>query len=280
MEELEMFRERGRELYDSLRLASYPVAIKYIKDEAEIEPGMMRPSDSGQKLSLCQAFTYSRRWGATVAMTDRDNFCVPSTAIHRWVDVPYEDFVQSQVTQGWHRDEEAERKRSERVRLLFEGEIKDTAGEYVGFISSPLPATMVKPDTVLVYGSGEDITHVTHALTYGGENFPASTFEGFGESCVKGGLLPFLTGVPQVVIPGMGDRSLTGTYDYEIAIGFPARLLDTVVEDLFKSGGAMNMGKPLHTMVVTGLTESVTPGFKFLRDRIDASRDEGGNGAP
>ncbi len=89
---------------------------------------------------------------------------------------------------------------------------------------------------------------------------------------MKGGLIPFITGVPQVVIPGMGDRSLSGTYDYEIAIGFPGELLDTVMEDLFKSGGRMNMGLPVRTLLPTGITESITPGFKYLRDKIDEGR--------
>ncbi|MBL7209371.1 MAG: hypothetical protein ISS52_04670 [Dehalococcoidia bacterium] len=85
-------------------------------------------------------------------------------------------------------------------------------------------------------------------------------------------MLPFITQTPQVVIPGMGDRAFSGTYDYEVAIGLPASLLFLVVEHLFLSGGRLNMGQPVRTLLPMGLTEAITPGFKFVREKIDESR--------
>jgi uncharacterized protein (DUF169 family) len=55
-------------------------------------------------------------------------------------------------------------------------------------ISSPLAHTPLVPDSVLVFGNGENINHIIQALTYEGANYPTSTFEGFGETCIKGGL--------------------------------------------------------------------------------------------
>jgi len=272
MKDVDDCRKAGQELFDRLHLDTYPVAIKYVKDPSEFEPGVMRPSANGQKLSLCQAITYARRWGATVGMAQEDNFCVPATVWHRWVDMPWEEFIQSQIRQGWHADEEAERKRCAYGIQMMGEENLARAAEYIGFISSPLPSTAVVPDTVLLYGNAENVTHIIHALAYRGEHFPTSTFEGFGESCMKGGLLPFITGIPQIVIPGMGDRAFSGTYDYEIAIGFPGTLLPAVMEDLFKTGGRLNMGLPVRTLLPTGITESITPGFQYLRDRIEESR--------
>ena len=112
--------------------------------------------------------------------------------------------------------------------------------------------------------------HMIHALTYEGENYPTSSFEGYAEPCLKVGLIPFITGVPQVVIPGMGDRSFSGTYDYEIAIGMPAGLIMNVDRDLFKTGGPLNMGQPARTLLPQSLTENITPGFKYMREKIDA----------
>lgn len=269
MNDIDESRKAGLELYERLHLSTYPVAIKYVRDASEFGPGMVRPSAMGQKWSLCQAFTYARRWATTACMAQEDNFCVPATVWHRWVDLPWEEFIQSQIRQGWHADEEAERKRcAYGIKMLGEENL-EKAAEYAGFISSPLPFTKVVPDTVLVYGNAENVTHIIHALAYGGEHFPSSTFEGFGESCMKGGLVPFITGVPQVVIPGMGDRTFSGTYDYEIAVGIPGRLLQEVTDNLFKTGGRLNMGQPVRTLLPTGITESITPGFQYLRDRID-----------
>ncbi len=271
--DLGAYREAGKILYDSLHLPTYPVAIKYIKSEDEIPEKGFRPSAKGQKLSLCQTFTYARRWGRHSAMTEKDNFCVPSSAGHQWVSVSKDEFVESQVRQGWHKDRAAEENRNAFNKGLFSStDGKNnlrSAREYIGLVCSPITETLIEPDSVIVYGDGGHITHIIHALCYNSGIPLTSSFDGFGESCVKGGLIPFITGKPQVIIPGMGDRKFSGTTENEIAIGFPGSMLNTVVDCLFKSGGSMNLGQPEKVMLPTGLTESVTPGFAFLRKELD-----------
>ena len=56
MSELEEFKEVGKILYNKLRLLTFPVALTFIKNLSEIPDGVQRPSQMGQKLSLCQAF--------------------------------------------------------------------------------------------------------------------------------------------------------------------------------------------------------------------------------
>jgi hypothetical protein len=205
-------------------------------------------------------------------MTSDDNFCTPATASHRWVEVSAEDLLQSQLFQAWHKDAEAEKKRLKHG-LDQVGEVNlSRLSQYCGLISSTLAYAPLIPDSIVVFGNGENINHIIQSLTYEGENYPTSTFEGFGETCVKGGLVPFITGIPQIVIPGMGDRTFSGVYDYEIAIGLPAGLLFATVENLFKSGGRLNLGNPVRTLLPTGITESITPGFKFMREKIDESK--------
>ena len=269
MTELSDYRKAGVELYERLHLSTYPVALKYIREESEIPPKAIRPSQSGQKWALCQAITYSRRWGWTVAMTADDNFCTAATASHRWVDVSAEDLLQSQLFQAWHKDVEAEKKRQKHGLDQVGRENLTKMNQYHGFICAPVAIAPSIPDSLLVFGNGENINHIVQALTYEGENYPTSTFEGFGETCIKGGLVPFITGIPQIVIPGMGDRTFSGVYDYEIALGMPASLLFVAVQNLFKSGGRLNLGNPVRTLLATGITENITPGFKYLREKID-----------
>ncbi len=69
----------------------------------------------------------------------------------------------------------------------------------------------------------------------------------------------------------MGDRTFSGVYDYEIAIGLPASLLFVTVQNLFKSGGRLNLGNPVRTLLPTGITTNITPGFKYMRQKIDES---------
>jgi uncharacterized protein (DUF169 family) len=273
---LDAYHGVGNDLCRQLRLPTGPLAITYIKSEDEIPERVIRPSVVGQKWSLCQAFTYSRRWGWHCAMTEKDNFCVPASAMHRWVDVSAEDFVESQVRQGWHTGRKAEENRYAFSTKIFGGidgqGLSGRMRDYIGFVCSPLTTTLLEPDTILIYGDGTHITHIIHALTFDYTYPVTSSFEGFGESCVKGGLIPFITGRPQVVIPGMGDRSFAGIHDHEIGIGFPASLLTTVTENLFKSGGHQNMGQPVKTLLPMGLNESITPGFTFLRSTLDEKK--------
>ncbi len=269
MKPLDEYRSRGQDLYHELHLSTYPIAIKYIESEDEIPEGAVRPSAFGGKMALCQAFTQARRWGSLVAMTSDDNFCTPATAMHRWEDIALEDLIESQVRQGWHKDIEAEKRRFAPLAGLF-GE--QEVVKYIGLICSPLKETTVIPDTVLIFCDGVQLTHIIHALSYEHKHVPVSSFEGFGESCIKGGLIPFLTQKPQVVIPGAGDRSFAAISEHEIGIGMPAFLLSYVMENLFKTGGTMNIGFPMRSMLPMGLSETLTPGFKFLRERMDRNK--------
>ncbi len=275
---LEAYRKSGKDLCHQLHLPTSPLAITYIKSEDEIPEKAIRPSIAGQKWSICQAFTYSRRWGWHSAMTEKDNFCVPASAMHHWVDVSAEDFVESQVRQGWHMDRKAEENRYAFSTKIFSGpdgqNLRKRMSQYIGFVCSPLTGVLLEPDTILVYGDGTHVTHIIHALTFDYTYPVVSSFEGFGETCVKGGLIPFITGRPQVVIPGMGDRSFAGIHDHEIGIGFPVSMLKAVTENLFKSGGRQNMGQPVKTLLPMGLTESITPGFTFLREKLDKKKTD------
>jgi uncharacterized protein (DUF169 family) len=269
MPNLSDFSEAGQTLYERIHLGSMPVAIKYIKGISEIPAEkIIRPSILGEEWSLCQAFTYARRWGWHVSMTGRDNFCVPSTANHGWENISDEDLFESQIRQGWHRDNAAEQRVQETVKKLL-GDNFDRRKEYIGFIVSPLPGSIIIPDAVLIYGNAEQITHIIQALVYDGRNFPASSYWGFGESCLKGGLLPFLTQVPQIIIPGTGDRTFSGVFDYEIAIGLPGQMIFDVVENLFKTGGRLNMGIPVKTLLPRTIKAKLTPGFDFLRKKYE-----------
>lgn len=269
MKPLDEYRSRGQDLYHELHLSTYPIAIKYIENVDEIPEGAMRPSAFGRKMALCQAFTQARRWGSLVAMTSDDNFCTPATAMHRWEDIALEDLIESQVRQGWHKDIEAEKRRFGPLSRLFgEQDIE----KYIGFICSPLKETTVIPDTVLIFCDGVQLTHIIHALSYEYRHVPVSSFEGFGESCIKGGFIPFVTQKPQVVIPGAGDRTFAAISEHEIGIGMPAFLLFYVMENLFKTGGIMNIGFPMRSMLPMGLSETLTPGFKFLRERMDKNK--------
>lgn len=272
MQNLDEFKKAGEEIYSRLNLSSYPIAVTYIKNEDEIPEGTFRPAAAGKKLSLCQAYTLSRKWGMQVAMTADDNFCTPATAFHGWVDISKEDLIESQVRQGWHKDRQAEETRIEGAWQLMRSKGEDALKEYCGFVCCALKDAVMIPHTVLIFGDGVQITHMIHAISYEYKDLVHSFFEGFGESCIKGGFLPFLLDSPQIVLPGMGDRSFAGIGENELAIGMPSRIVPVLQENLFKAGREMNMGYPAKTLLPMDITEHITPGFQFLREKMDKTK--------
>ena len=271
---IEEYQKAGEDIFHKLHLDSYPVSIKYIKDiENDIPLGVRRPIDQGEKMSICQAFTYARRFGRKLCITAADNFCTPSSVAHGWVPLTLEEFTESQIRQKWSKDVESEKRRAEQNYARNFKNLIELA--YRGVIVSPLQETPVIPDSILIYCDGVKLTYIINALSYEHKRKYRiqSTFEGFGESCSKGGLMPFITRKAQIVIPGTGDRSFAGIQDHELGIGMPADFIFYVLDNLFQTGAGQGLKFPLR-QVLPRLNENITPGFKYMREVIDKKLNE------
>jgi len=274
MKTLEDYQKAGTDLHNKLHFSTYPVAIKYIKEKSEIPKTAIWPSKNGFKLALCQAFTHVRRFGGQIAMTADDNFCVPGTGLHHWADITEDELIEGQMMQEWHKDRAAEKKRISALKAYHTDEELEKAAEYCGFLCCPLKDTQFIPDSIIIYCDGEQLTSMIHSLCYEYKHPPSSynVFEGFSESCVKGGLLPFLKQAPQVFIPGAGDRVFGNCLPHEVGLGIPGDLLFYLLDNLFLTGGSQNPGYPFNSFVSFGLDENITRGFKYLRDVIDKKK--------
>lgn len=266
---IEEFRTTGQKFYNKLRLLTYPVAIKFIKDYEEIPEEAHRPSKIGQTITLCQAFTMARRWGEHVAMAYEDNACITSSLVHQWKKVPIKDIIESQIKSGYHKDAKAEIAVQSQYSALAKKENYLKIKDHVGFIVSPLTKTIVEPDVILVYGDPAQMTHIVQALSYEGKYLVNSSFIGFGESCLKGVLIPYITDKPEVVLPGTGDRTLALTKEEEMAIGMPAKLISYVNENLFKSGESFNMGEPSRFFIGNIPEGFGPPAWSFLKRKVE-----------
>lgn len=266
--EIQEFRQLGQDLYNKLRLLTFPIAIKFIKDYKEIPEKVQRPSKVGQNITLCQSFTMARRWGAHVAMTYEDNACITSSLVHQWKKVPIKDIIESQVISGYHKDAKAELLVQSQYSALSNKENYLKIKDHVGFIVSPLTRTIIKPDVILIYGDPSQITHIVHALSYEGKYLVNSAFIGFGESCLKGVLLPYVSNKPEVVLPGTGDRTLALTKEEEMAIGLPAEMISYVNDNLFKSGQSFNMRQPSRFFIGSIPKGFGPPAWNFLKRKV------------
>jgi uncharacterized protein (DUF169 family) len=268
MESIEKYQQTGKDIWNALRLPTHPVAIKYIKDETEIPENFIRPSKIGESWSLCQAITYARRNQEHSAMTKEDNFCIPSSFGQGWLKVTFDEFIESQILNKWRKDYDSEI----RCQMAFAADFASEenlkkSSEYIGFLVAPLTSTCFVPDSILIYSDPGQATHIIQALSYEGKHVITSIFNGFGESCMKGALKPFLTGKPQVIIPGAGDKAISGTADDEIAVAIPGHLLFYVKENLFKTAGEKNMGYP-YEKVRGQIDHTFLPGWEYLHKKV------------
>ena len=265
MTEIDKWREAGTEYYNKLRLLTYPLAIKYIKDESEIPTNALRPSKIEQRLSLCQAFTTARRLERSVGMTFEDNHCITSSFVQGWKYMPGKEILKSQIISGYHSNPSAEmRVQLQFADLLTKESLEKVKGN-IGFVVSPLTKTDVIPDVILTYGNPAQIGNIIHALSYEGRYLVNNqNFIGYGESCIRGVLVPYITNKSQVVLPGTGDRILAMTTENEMAFGMPAKRLFYILKNLFKSGEANNMGMPSRFMLIDMPFPMGPKAFRYL----------------
>ena len=266
---LEEYKKAGQSIYDRLHLQTYPIGITFIKDLSEIPAGSLRPTAMGQQISLCMSFTYARRFGFTMAMTGDDNFCTAATSWFGGEEATPDEIIHSQMLNLWHKDLEAETARWNLYSRRWGQNYPEKVRGHIGFVVSPLHDAKLLPDTVMIYGNSLNMMHLIHAIVYDGKDHPSSDFDGFGESCQKGALVPYLTGVPQIVIPGFGDHTIAANHPDEIAMGLPAELDFKIDQYLFQTGQHMNVGQPPHTVMLMSGNESLTPGWPYLRERFN-----------
>jgi uncharacterized protein (DUF169 family) len=66
----------GRDLESMMKLDTHPIALKWYERLEDIPKEAVVPKrDLGKHMALCQAFSYARMKGMTVAMTRLDHWC-------------------------------------------------------------------------------------------------------------------------------------------------------------------------------------------------------------
>ncbi len=209
MTSIEQYNNYGEELETILKLRSFPVAVKMLKDEAEIPEGAFRPKrDKGVHLAQCQVFAMSRRDGITVAMLKEDNWCFAPLIAYGLVDKPDDPEIQRFL--GFPRFE------------------KD---RYIGIVTAPLKKASFEPDLVLVYSDPSQMRTMLMPLHWFGEE-PAINSHFFPPSCAYT-IVPVIE-KNQILIapPDIGEDMRTIGAKDEIITSIPAGMLGEIVRGL------------------------------------------------
>lgn len=224
---LEKYHEIGKKIEKYIRPATFPLAVKLIKDETEIPAKAKRPSvDLKTQNFLCQNFKMARSYGWTIAVTDEDCNCRLARAVFGWDPQTNEtmEFGHKFNLGLYAKDLETSKKIEKHFYFLNH--------EFLGIVISPLTRTKIVPDIVLTYCLPAQAMRFIQAYLYVEGGVLEFTSAGRIGSCNEGIGKTFLTKKPQVVLLGNGDRVWGGAQDSEIMFSCPSEKLDVLIEGL------------------------------------------------
>jgi uncharacterized protein (DUF169 family) len=225
---------------NTLRLKSFPVAVKFLKDKKDFPEKTRQPSVAlGKKIAICQAVTMARIYGWTMGLTKDDVVCVPAA-----IAFGFSTSVDSAASLGrlfcegsYSKSQEVGQKEADSIRRLK----KD---EYAAILLSPLHRANFEPDTVAFYGNPAQLMRLVHAWTYGTGQRVKGNFGGKIE-CTEYLLAPFKDQAPHIAIPGTGDRVFSMTQDDEIVFALPGSHIAELVQALEVAGKKVGVQYPV-----------------------------------
>ncbi len=231
--ELKRFREAGHVFERLLRLSSFPLAIKLVKDTTELPLNCKSPQkDLNTKNFLCQNFKISRTYGWTMAIMNEDCVCKLARMVFGWD--PYTKEMEEWAHQFnvglYSKDLETSKKLEKELFFLKE--------KYEGVVISPLTRTKIIPDVIQIYCLPAQAMRLIQAYLYMEGGVMTFTAAGRIGSCHDGVLKPFLTNKPQLVILGNGDRVWGVAEDSELLFSLPSQCLSLILEGLEKTHDA------------------------------------------
>tara|TARA_A100001037_G_scaffold304506_1_gene341480 strand:+ start:433 stop:1233 length:801 start_codon:yes stop_codon:yes gene_type:complete len=217
-----------------LRLNTFPVAIKFLKNLAEIPERTKRPlKDLKNQFTTCQAIGMARKYGWVIALGKEDSSCVLG-AMALGLEKKLDHYNEGNLCINLYTENlNAGRISEESVPRLNED-------EYVGIIVGPLNRTSFIPDCIVVYGNSAQIMRLGQAWLWKRGGTMSSEFRGRID-CADIAIAPFIYGKPQMIVPCTGDRIFGQVQDHEIAFSFPFDLSNEIMEGLegtHKAGGA------------------------------------------
>ena len=238
MEKKSVWNEYGEELERRLRLKTYPIAFKLLKNEEDIPDGSQQPSrDFGYRLNLCQAFQLSRREGASLTMLLEDMWCHEPVLAYGLMEPPqfwFEGHTRyprdvSTLEAGTHFTEDFPRLE---------------VGKYIGVASAPLKNATFDPDLVIIYCDSSQLSLLLLGMEWK-DGYDLKHSLSSHAACVYGVVPAVLDRGYQVAIPCRGDHYAAIAGDDEMIFTVHKDKLDglmTGLREVEKTGSKLPQG--------------------------------------
>ncbi|MDR3554140.1 MAG: DUF169 domain-containing protein [Syntrophobacteraceae bacterium] len=225
---------------DDLRLKTFPVAVKFLKDKEEFPEKVRRPSVAmKKKVTICQGVTMARNYGWTVGLSREDVNCVPAAIVFGFSDAPDPPAALSKLFCGatFASNEELAAKEVSSMSRFENGEIG-------GIVMAPVARAGFSADTVLIYANPAQVMRLAQAWSFVTGERSESACGGKVE-CDEYLIAPYKTQSARIVIPGNGERIFAGTQDDEVTFAAPIRMLPELAKGLKEVGKAIGARYPV-----------------------------------
>ncbi len=218
----------AKHLDSHLRIATFPVGIKTLAPGDPLPEKVKKPSQHmGVKVAICQALSFARRYGWTLAVSGEDVSCPIAKAAFGFEE-RNEYYTSGALADGMYAA-------CREAAARFEDALAKYAPNECGHVvAGPLSRISYVPDTVLVYGNPAQVLRLLNACLYKKGGSLKSEFSGRGD-CTDIVIRGRQTGEPQMILPCYGDRIFGMAADDEMAFTFPFSLAEEVVEGLEKT---------------------------------------------
>ncbi|MBY9019573.1 MAG: DUF169 domain-containing protein [Candidatus Lokiarchaeota archaeon] len=220
------YKEMDSQLNKFLRLATFPVAVKLLRNPDELNDikFIKKPE---KKLALCQLFSYARYYGWTMGCVKEDNVC-PLAGISIGFEDSHKLFEEGAFFVGrYNETKEAAKKTTETMPKL-------PYGQYNAMVSGALNRIDFQPDLILIWGNSAQIMRIIQGYLWKkGGRISMSTFcDGVCADTISNALL---TGELQIAFPCLGDRRYGKANDTDLIASIPMENVDEIIEGMEKT---------------------------------------------
>jgi uncharacterized protein (DUF169 family) len=223
--DLNELHKAAGDLESVLRLQTYPLAIRMLKNEQDIPEGAGRPvKDLGYHLSTCQLFALARRRGLHLAQLLEDMWCVQPVVGYGMVQPP--DYFLN----GEDRFTTSART-PEAGKAWVRGFPCFPPGEYIGVAAAPAKTANFVPDLIMLYCDPAQLTQLLSAKNWLDGLDIESKLSGHA-ACVYAIVPTMKTGQWYVTVPCPGDRGVGLARPDEMIVSIPTTGLPDAVAAL------------------------------------------------
>lgn len=219
-----------RRMEQLLRLKSFPVALKMLPEEADLDKIRFIRRPEG-KATLCQLITQVRNFDWTVGASV-DDFIFPACpSILGLRDTPEVNKDGTFRNIVWVQTKEDARRYEEAIPRL-------PLNKFQAVAMAPLVYNPFEPDMVLIYANPAQMIVLINALQF--EDYQVMQFYCVGESSCSDAIARcYNTGKPALSIPCYGERRYGHAQDDELVIALPPELMPKALrglETLYRKG--------------------------------------------